>query len=956
MFIARRVCRALALAAALSLPAFAQEAAVSLSVTNGAAVLDLPKVPGTQEYRVLGTSDLNLGFGVLNSGSLSGWTWSNSAAATLGFFQAVAVPMPTNDMLAALVLNRLAYGPTPDELERVKTIGADAWIAEQLAPETISESLDIDQVNTSREWQRVVVAGTSSSRDLYIYLTAIGDVYIDDIKLVAGTSPDVGVNVLANPGFETALTPPWNVSTNLTNSYIDTTQAHTGVSSLHIISSEAGSTRESAIWQTASANMTTGVPYTLSYWWKPGTNIISNLTLRLSGSGIVSSPDTLGTRLASSTARIDDLRNWHVQRAVRSKKQLEETLLQFLDNHFVTQVSKTRDYFDGIYNDPFNGDDELVAVNTEYREIQRWRAALEKPTCTFSNLLTISVESPAMIIYLDTVNSRGDGANIPNENYAREVLELFTFGVDNGYDQTDITLLSRVWTGWRVDIVDPAQEFNPLAPRSTTLRLGGTDPANRGHLEGVWALSYNQSRHWNQGGTILFPGKKIPDRFGPPHAGKDYTLGVDVDANISTNWQRVTMTGTATSSTLYMYLSGPGDIYLDDIQIVAGSNPDVGVNMVGNGGFESGLTGWTVSANHASSVVQSGGAHGGANALHMIATEGGSTRDSSIWRAGLNLVSGQTYTLSFWWRPGTAIGSSVTLRLSGSGLLATAPARTAGDGLAEGYKVVGHLSNLPFTQEFISVKLCRLFVHDDFVHGVYDYTDPNLSEEGKLVKACMDAWENSSPKGNIREVLKVIFNSELFRSQGAVAHKVKTPFEFTVSAIRALRSENPDGTATAQPDGSSIGSAIIRMGSMRLFDRAEPDGYPEAAAPWISAGTLAERLRWTQALCIAPGANGHADAGNSTANPVALLKKKLPSSSWNNAGAVADYFLSILLPGEGKANLDLYRTAAINFLNTGDNGTTSSPFANLVNTTTAYDTRVRGMVAAIMTSQRFHEQ
>jgi hypothetical protein len=119
---------------------------------------------------------------------------------------------------------------------------------------------------------------------------------------------------------------------------------------------------------------------------------------------------------------------------------------------------------------------------------------------------------------------------------------------------------------------------------------------------------------------------------------------------------------------------------------------------------------------------------------------------------------------------------------------------------------------------------------------------------------------------------------------------------------------------------------------------------------------LAERLRWVQALCIASGGNGHADAGNSTTDPVALLKKKLPSAQWNNAGAVADYFLGILLPGEGKANLDLYRRAAVNFLNTADNGATSSPFANLANTAAAYDTRVRGMVAAIMTSQRFHEQ
>src|SRR5204862_3555262 len=189
-------------------------------------------------------------------------------------------------------------------------------------------------------------------------------------------------------------------------------------------------------------------------------------------------------------------------------------------------------------------------------------------------------------------------------------------------------------------------------------------------------------------------------------------------------------------------------------------------------------------------------------------------------------------------------------------------------------------------------------------------------------------------------------------------HKVKTPLEFTVSAVRALRSENSDGTATAGPDGYAIEDPINRMGSMKLFDRAEPNGYPEDAAPWISAGTLAERLRWVQAFCIASGGNGHADAGNSIADPVALLKKKLPSTQWNDAAAVADYFLGILLPAEGKANLDLYRRAAINFLNTADNGTTSSLFSSLTGTSNAtiYDTRVRGMVAAIMTSQRFHEQ
>jgi len=75
----------------------------------------------------------------------------------------------------------------------------------------------------------------------------------------------------------------------------------------------------------------------------------------------------------------------------------------------------------------------------------------------------------------------------------------------------------------------------------------------------------------------------------------------------------------------------------------------------------------------------------------------------------------------------------------------------------------------------------------------------------------------------------------------------------------------------------------------------------------------------------------------------------------NNAGAVVDYFLGIIYPGEGKANLDAYRTAAINFLNTADDGT-ANVFSNLSNTSATYDTRVRGMVSYLMTLQRFNEQ
>ncbi len=218
----------------------------------------------------------------------------------------------------------------------------------------------------------------------------------------------------------------------------------------------------------------------------------------------------------------------------------------------------------------------------------------------------------------------------------------------------------------------------------------------------------------------------------------------------------------------------------------------------------------------------------------------------------------------------------------------------------------------------------------------------------------MLAWENSNPKGQLRPVLDVIFSSDLFRTRAA-AQKVKTPYEFVASAVRALRSVDAAGVATATTDGFSFSTPMDRMGSMKLFDRDAPDGYPEAGSGWISAGTLTERIRFVQAFCIPATGSNRGDAGNNFCDPVTLLKRTLPTASWNAAGDVADYFLRTLYSGEGTANLSLYRSAAMRYLDTDDNGN-ASPFASLGNTTSNYDYRVRGMVAMLMTFQRFQEQ
>jgi ABC-type transport system involved in cytochrome bd biosynthesis fused ATPase/permease subunit len=91
-------------------------------------------------------------------------------------------------------------------------------------------------------------------------------------------------------------------------------------------------------------------------------------------------------------------------------------------------------------------------------------------------------------------------------------------------------------------------------------------------------------------------------------------------------------------------------------------------------------------------------------------------------------------------------------------------------------------------------------------------------------------------------------------------------------------------------------------------------------------------------------------------NPVALL----PAEIRNDAGAVADHFLRLLYPGAGAGNLAPARQAAVSFLDDGsaDTATTyrTTKFVSLPATSASYAERVRGLVAMLMSQQRFHQQ
>ncbi len=118
-------------------------------------------------------------------------------------------------------------------------------------------------------------------------------------------------------------------------------------------------------------------------------------------------------------------------RAVHSTRQLHEQLCHFWHDHFNVDMSKG----------------ECAWVTVAYdRDVIRPRALGR-----FAELLRAVMLSPAMLWYLDGRVNRVDGSSArPNENYARELLELHTLGVDGGYTQADVMEVARCLSGWTV--------------------------------------------------------------------------------------------------------------------------------------------------------------------------------------------------------------------------------------------------------------------------------------------------------------------------------------------------------------------------------------------------------------------------------------------------------------------------------------------------------------------------
>ncbi len=374
---------------------------------------------------------------------------------------------------AVHALNRLTFGPRPGDVERVMTMGVDAWIDQQLRPEKIDDSaLDtrLSPFLTLRMRTDEIVE-TFPPRQL--------------IKAIEDGKDSMPSNPVKRAVYETQLLryqekqekkeAKRQVAASIPSTEAQTGDSRTGDASGKMMAAaddEQVRVREERFNNNALVDELMHLP--------PNEKMKEILQMSAPNRIAISSslkgdkrdkfmegmsPEQRETLIALNNPEQvvdEELVQGKLLRATYSERQLQEVMTDFWFNHFNVFIGKDADRF---------------LVTSYERDVIRPHA-LGK----FEDLLTATAQSPAMLYYLDNWLSVGPNSDIANgigkrgnrsqarkrarqngpvtqskgkrnglnENYGRELMELHTLGVNGGYTQKDVTEVARVLTGWTI--------------------------------------------------------------------------------------------------------------------------------------------------------------------------------------------------------------------------------------------------------------------------------------------------------------------------------------------------------------------------------------------------------------------------------------------------------------------------------------------------------------------------
>jgi uncharacterized protein (DUF1800 family) len=340
-------------------------------------------------------------------------------------------------------LNRLAYGPRPGDVERIKQMGLAKWIDQQLSPNSIDDkALDARLANlpTLRMSSATLITDYPQPKQAAKQAAK---------QASAGQSrADAAAAVIA--------------SDTSANSSEDSSAMQSQARASNPATSGGGPSRNDlpSPMKLPSANTAT-----------PGGTRRGELSV---------DPNAVPRPIADDSKRparvVEELAMAKMTRAIYGQRQLQQVMDDFWFNHFNVFAGK--------------GEDRYYLTSYERDVIQPH--ALDK----FKDLVTATAKSPAMLFYLDnflsadplaaqrlaqeramrqqrrggfgrfprnspqaqTANKKKQGRGL-NENYGRELMELHTLGVDGGYTQKDVTEVARAFTGWTIEKLRENPQF-----------------------------------------------------------------------------------------------------------------------------------------------------------------------------------------------------------------------------------------------------------------------------------------------------------------------------------------------------------------------------------------------------------------------------------------------------------------------------------------------------------------
>jgi uncharacterized protein (DUF1800 family) len=396
---------------------------------------------------------------------------------------APAVHPLTEEERAAQALNRLTFGPRPGDFERIQAIGVKKWVEMQLNPEQIDDSLleaRLQSFPAMRLSQQDLLQAFPSGA--LIRAAADGKValpndrveraiYQNQVFAYEEKRQKQAQEAAQQPASEPVAAAGTNAATNATAPPVlaENNQENAKAAASESVMADAMALEDVAsspsitvheqklyadLASTQIVNLSPDQRMQRLVSMKPGQlpGFMKSLTpeerAQLTAGMTAQQKETVVALINPTILVAGELLQTRLLTDIYSQRQLQAVMTDFWLNHFNVFLKKGQ--FAPWY---------LV----DYQENVIAPHAMGK----FEDLLVATAKSPAMLFYLDNHSSIGPHSLAAqraqanptaknkdpglNENYARELMELHTLGVDGGYTQKDVTEVAKVFTGWTIE-------------------------------------------------------------------------------------------------------------------------------------------------------------------------------------------------------------------------------------------------------------------------------------------------------------------------------------------------------------------------------------------------------------------------------------------------------------------------------------------------------------------------